>query len=147
MADLALSTGPSVKDLTVVWAPETGLPNITKSANAKSGSSSGVLSKYKPQDVLATKNLVDGLYVPPLDQKQVRKLAQKNVKESAGKNWYNSNGKPALQCGVSFRFVSYYCNFLFVCSQVQFACPDTYTRTKARPPASKSTWLSYLDLF
>lgn len=86
MADLALSTGPSVKDLTVVWAPQTGLPNITKSG---SGSGSGVLSKYKPQDVLATKNLVDGLYVPPLDQRQARKLAQKNVKESAGKNWFN----------------------------------------------------------
>ena len=85
MADyeLALSSGPSVKDLSFVWAPETGLPQIQ---NKKS--EFGVLAKYKPQDVLQEKNLVDGLYVPPLDQKKLRKLAVKNVKETSGSKWY-----------------------------------------------------------
>ncbi|KAG0584994.1 hypothetical protein KC19_3G249400 [Ceratodon purpureus] len=86
MADyeLALSSGPSVKDLSFVWAPETGLPQIQ---NKKS--EFGVLAKYKPQDVLQEKNLVDGLYVPPLDQKKLRKLAVKNVKETSGSKWFN----------------------------------------------------------
>ncbi|KAG0624466.1 hypothetical protein M758_3G250100 [Ceratodon purpureus] len=86
MADyeLALSSGPSVKDLSFVWAPETGLPQIqTKKSEF------GVLAKYKPQDVLQEKNLVDGLYVPPLDQKKLRKLAVKNVKETSGSKWFN----------------------------------------------------------
>lgn len=81
MADfeLALSSEASGKDLNIVWRPETGLPNIeTKKSEF------GVLAKYKPQDLLQEKNLVDGLYVPPLDQKKQR---QKNVKETAGKNW------------------------------------------------------------
>lgn len=85
MADyeLALSTGPSVKDLNIVWAPEDiGLPKIQGSK-----SDFGVLAKYKPQDVLQEKNLVDGLYVAPLDEKKQRKLAQKNVKATSGKNW------------------------------------------------------------
>jgi len=82
--DLSVSEGPSVKGLNFVWAPETGLPKIQ---GAKS--EFGVLAKYKPQDVLQVNNLVDGLYVPPLDEKKQRKLAQKNVKESAGKSWFN----------------------------------------------------------
>ncbi|XP_024379873.1 rRNA-processing protein fcf2 [Physcomitrium patens] len=86
MADfeIALSEGPNVKDLKIVWTPETGLPKIQST-----GSSSGVLAKYKPQDVLQEKNLVDGLYVPPLDPKKQRKLARKNVKETAGAKWFN----------------------------------------------------------
>jgi hypothetical protein len=86
MADyeLALSSEPSVKDLSIVWTPETGLPQIqTKKSEF------GVLAKYKPQDVLQEKNLVDGLYVPPLDQKKQRKLAMKSVKDTAGGNWYD----------------------------------------------------------
>lgn len=82
--EFALSSEPSVQDLNIVWAPETGLPTIQTRK-----SEFGVLAKYKLQDVLQVKNLVDGLYVPPLDQKKQRKPALKDVKETKGPNWYD----------------------------------------------------------
>lgn len=116
MADfeIALSEGPNVKDLKIVWTPETGLPKIQST-----GSSSGVLAKYKPQDVLQEKNLVDGLYVPPLDPKKQRKLARKNVKETAGAKWYDS--PPSARCRSlcmqpRMRRVVWYSHFLNFCA-------------------------------
>ena len=134
--ELALSSEPSVKDLNIVWAPETGLPAILPTK-----ADSGVLAKYKPQDVLQEKNLVDGLYVPPLDPKKQRKLAMKNVKPTNGANWYACvaldlapvlpfTGKGFGVCHAAW-FLYVFLLWAFLCAQVQYASANNNTRSEA----------------
>jgi hypothetical protein len=64
------------------WEPKLPLfaPSSSGSRNHLGETSSSV---YKPNS-----ELIDGLYVPPNDPKQLNKLLRKQVKDTAGKNWY-----------------------------------------------------------
>jgi hypothetical protein len=67
------------------WAPK--LPSFaTTSGSSKSdhapNPSTAQGSLWKPSS-----ELVDGLFVPPRDPRQLNKLAKKNVKDTTGKGW------------------------------------------------------------
>ncbi|CAD6242535.1 unnamed protein product [Miscanthus lutarioriparius] len=69
------------------WAPK--LPSFaTTSGSSKSDQapnpSTAQGSLWKPAS-----ELVDGLFVPPRDPRQLNKLARKNVKDTTGKGWFD----------------------------------------------------------
>lgn len=70
------------------WAPK--LPSFATTSGGSSKSdqapkpSTAQGSLWKP-----TSELVDGLFVPPRDPRQLNKLARKSVKDTSGKGWFD----------------------------------------------------------
>ncbi|KAL2650487.1 hypothetical protein R1flu_018615 [Riccia fluitans] len=77
----------------VSWAPDTGLqiPKPNKFGKGKTASSSAgpTSSSQEPSLWTKDKELVDGLYVPPLDLRKQNKLRKKTVKDTAGSKWFD----------------------------------------------------------
>ncbi|KAH8969289.1 hypothetical protein BDL97_02G025700 [Sphagnum fallax] len=75
------------------WAPKTGLPMIDSKGVADSSgqrTSKGVSEKSLDRSVWrGEKDLEDGLLVPSLDPRKLRKLAKKAAKDTAGSKWFD----------------------------------------------------------
>ncbi|KAA8528168.1 hypothetical protein F0562_035581 [Nyssa sinensis] len=67
------------------WEPK--LPSLssgTKKVSDKSQNLPETSAVYKPNN-----ELIDGLFVPPNNPRQLNKLLRKQVKDTAGKNWFD----------------------------------------------------------
>ncbi|KAL3701146.1 hypothetical protein R1sor_019168 [Riccia sorocarpa] len=77
----------------ISWAPDTGLqiPKLNQSGKGKAiNITTAASSSSKGSSLWAKdKELVDGLYVPPLDLKKQSKLRKKTVKDTAGPKWFD----------------------------------------------------------
>lgn len=70
------------------WEPM--LPNLSSATSSGSSSYSKAQSTQPESSVLwkASTELVDGLFVPPNNQRKLNKLLRKQVKDTAGSSWY-----------------------------------------------------------
>ncbi|EXB51256.1 hypothetical protein L484_019249 [Morus notabilis] len=71
------------------WEPK--LPNLSSATSSGSSSYTKAQSTQPESSVLwkASTELVDGLFVPPNNQRKLNKLLRKQVKDTTGSSWFD----------------------------------------------------------